>query len=348
MAKNDTSEEKTLPPSPKKLRDLRKKGQIARSTDMVTGVATTGAALYLVGTASGFSRDFEITTRVVFDLQNAPFELAASEALAALGVFVGLYLAGLSAVVAGCVIIANVIVNKGFLFSLDPMKLSFDKLNPIEGFQRLVSVRSAVELVKISLKAALLVSLCLIAMTSGLQAIFSIPFCGVECVGPILGRVATPMIVIAIAILLFAGIIDVAVQTWLFRRDQRMSKTEAKRERKDEEGSPEVRTAQKRQRSRFLQTASHYTEEDATIFIEGHSVAVGLRFVRNETPLPVIVCKGRGEQAARLLAAAQGRVAIHFDDEFASGLAQRAELGGTLPEAYFPNFIKALQETGQL
>jgi type III secretion protein U len=349
MSKSDTSEEKTLPASAKKLKDLRKKGRISRSNDMVSGAATTVACFYLMITANSFSHDFRTTVNVIFNLQNAPFDLASSEALNTLGVFLGLYLATLIVIVVCVVIVANIVINRGFLFSLDPIKLDFNKMNPVEGFQRIFSVRTAVELAKNIIKIGLLCGFCLAALASGLKAAFSIPFCGFNCVGPVANQIAFPMIMIAVSIFILAGMIDILLQTWLFKRDQRMTKTEAKRERKDEEGSPEVRTTQRRLRRRLLQQASKYTEADATIVIEGLSTAIGLRFVRNETPLPIIVCKGRGEQASDILNIAQGqKTPIHFDDEFATKLAQRADIGSSLTETFFEAFIKALKATGQI
>ena len=269
MSSKDTSEEKTLPASPKKLKDLRKKGQISRSNDMVAGAATTAACFFLALTEDRFSHNFRSAVDIVFDLQNTPFEFASSEAMKTLRVLLGSYLALLVTVVVSVVIVTNIVINRGFLFALDPIKFDLNKLNPVEGIQRIFSVRTAVELAKNVVKIALLFSLCLAALSGGLNAAFSIPFCGILCVGPVANQIARPMIIIAVTIFIFAGLIDVVLQRWLFMRDQRMTKTEAKRERKDEEGSPEVRTMQRRLRRRLLQQFSRYTEADATIFIEG-------------------------------------------------------------------------------
>lgn len=345
----DTSEEKTLPPSAKKLKDLRKKGRISRSSDMVSGVTTTVICIYLGLTTNWFFENFRVTVAALSSLQNAPFYFAADATRRALTTSFGYYLAILLTIVVSVVVVTNMIVNRGILFSMDPMKLDLSKLNPVEGFKRIFSMRSAVELSKNLIKTGLLFSFSLIALASGLRATFLVPFCGIDCVAPTVKQIAYPMITVAMVIYLLGGLIDVALQNWLFRRDQRMTKTEAKRERKDEEGSPEVRTMQRRLRTILLQRASKYTVVDATIFVEGFSTAVGIRFVRNETPLPIIVCKGRGSLASDLLYVAQAqRTPVHFDDELATRLAQRSEIGSTLREEFFEGFISALKATGQI
>jgi type III secretion protein U len=346
---NNTSEEKTLPASPKKLKDLRKKGKIPRSPDMVAAATFTAACGFLALTADRFSNNFRSTAQYIFGFRQSDFNIAALDALNALGLQFGYYLALLLVIVISLAIVTNIVMNRGVLFSMEPMKFDLNKLNPVEGFKRIFSMRTAVDLAKNTVKVTLLLVFCLIALANGLQAAFFVPFCGSGCLGSVARQMALPLIIIAVVILLVAGLIDVLVQRWLFLRDQRMTKTEVKRERKDEEGSPEVRLAQRRLRRGFLQRFSKYTAEDATIFIEGFSTVVGIRFIRNETPLPIVICKGKGNQAGDLLIMAQAqRTAIYFDDEFATGLAQRVEIGSSLTETFFEPFIKALKASGQL
>jgi type III secretion protein U len=345
----ETSEEKSLPPSAKKLKDLRKKGRIARSNDMVSGATTTVVCIFLALTSGWFFEDFRASAYLLFRLDYSSFQVASDSALRTLRIFFGYYLAILLIIVVSVVVLTNLIVNRGILFSLDPMKFDLNKLNPVAGLKRIFSMRSAVELSKNLIKISLLFTLCSVAVLGGMKAMLLIPFCGLDCVAGVTKQVAYPMIGIALIIYLIGGVIDVALQNWLFRRDQRMTKTEAKRERKDEEGSPEVRTTQRRLRNLTLQSASKFTEGDATIFIEGFSTAIGIRFVRNETPLPIVVAKGRGAQASDLLYAAYGhKTAIYFDDDFAAKLAQKAEIGSTLKEEFFEPFIKALKAAGQI
>jgi type III secretion protein U len=348
MSKDNTSEEKSLPASPKKLKDLRKKGRIARSTDMVAGAGTVAAFLFLTSATGAFTRSFQETVQTIMGVMELPFRLAAAEAAKTIVFNLGYYIAALIFIVVSVVFAANLAINRGFLFSLDAIKFDFNKLNPVEGFQRIFSMRSAVELAKNIIKIGLLLVFSIYALIGGLKAAFSIPYCGIKCLGPVAHQLALPIIITAAVIFLLSGIIDVAIQNWLFMRDQRMTKSEAKRERKEEEGSPEIRQTQRRLRRRFLQLEK-YTDADATIFIEGISAAVGLRFVRTETPLPVIVCKAKGERVIDLINFAhQQKIPIYFDDEFASNLSSKAEIGATLTQVFFEAFIKALKATGQL
>ena len=55
MSEKDTSEEKTLPPSLKKLRKAREKGQIAHSKEAITAATTAAAFGYLLSSLSPLS-----------------------------------------------------------------------------------------------------------------------------------------------------------------------------------------------------------------------------------------------------------------------------------------------------
>jgi type III secretion protein U len=149
---------------------------------------------------------------------------------------------------------------------------------------------------------------------------------------------------VAVTLLLFAGLLDLNIQRWLFRRQHRMTRSEAKRDRREEEGAPEVRSYRGRLRQGILQTSNVYGPADATIMIEGGDSIVGLRFIRGETPIPVIVCKGRGNRIAEIAnIAVEKNIPKYFDEELASGLYRTQEPGGSLPELYFDPFIQALK-----
>jgi type III secretion protein U len=347
MSDGSSSEEKTLPPSQKKLKDLRDKGQIARSSDMVSGLATSLAFVYIWLNRNSFSDRFKEASNYVASLPTDRFDLAAAQGSKAMALAFAPFLAGLILVVLSSVILANFIVNKGIVFSVDAMKFDFNKLNPVEGFKKIFSLRSIVELAKNLTKFTLFSAACTFILLYSLNPPFQIPFCGEKCVTPVITAIVSPIIILAVGLFLVSGMADIGLQRWLFIRQNRMTKTEAKRDRKEQEGSPEVKGAQKRARQGLLQMSSKYLPEDSTMFVEGGGYVIGVRFVRNETPLPVIVCKGRGGRGFELLRSAyDNKIPIYSEEEFAANLFRKSEAGGHLAEQFFEPFIKGLRATG--
>src|SRR5262249_23819594 len=152
------------------------------------------------------------------------------------------------------------------------------------------------------------------------------------------------LLFVAVMLLLFAGLLDINIQRWLFQRQHKMTRSEAKRDRREEEGSPEVRSYRGRLRQGILQTSSIFGPSDATIMIEGSDSIVGVRYVRGQTPIPVIVCKGRGSRFTEIAnIALEKKIPKYFDEALASGLYRSHEPGGALTDLYFEPFIKAMK-----
>lgn len=316
---------------------------------MVAALSTTGAMIFLWLSFRSFASSFQEATQKVAQAGEVEFHDAVQRSVTTLWSNLGIYVTMLIVIIIGLVIVGNIIINKGFLFSLETIKFDLNKLNPIEGFKRIFSLRSLVDLIKNIIKIIVFLGLCIFVLWASFSAPFQVPFCGVSCFNSVMALLLTPIIIIACVMMLFSGAVDVGLQGWLFRRQQRMTKTEAKRERKDQEGAPEIKSVQRRMRQQLLNENNTYSAEDATLFIEGTSEVAGIRFMPGETPLPIVVCKGRGSKSDEILMYAyHNKKPIHIDEELASGLVRKIEVGSPLTEAFFEPFIRAMRLAGQL
>lgn len=140
------------------------------------------------------------------------------------------------------------------------------------------------------------------------------------------------------------------LQRWLFLRDQRMTKTEFKRERKDMEGDPILRQELARQRREFAQGSTMPLGiKHATVLIaEGQSAVIGLRYVKGETPVPTLVCKGRNDRAVQLVAQArQLYIPVVDEPALAQTLLETGKLGDYVDQAHFHDVAAVLIQTNQ-
>ena len=156
-------------------------------------------------------------------------------------------------------------------------------------------------------------------------------------------------IAFALIFLLFA-MIDVGVQRWLFLRDMKMTTTEFKRERKDMEGDPMLRQERMRQRREYAEgSTTPLGVKNATILIsDGQSAVVGLRYIQGETPVPVIVCKGRKDRAISLVATArQLYLPVVDDPDLTKALMNSGNLGDYVDQAHFHEVAAILIQSGQ-
>lgn len=342
---NDQSEEKSLPASEKKLRDSRKKGQVSQSKDMVIGVGTVAILLYLW---LGWDRlQTSLTALLVLphDTYAMPFLQAVDRVVSNSFDLAVVTVLPLLAIVMLASILTNVAVMRGFVFSTEPIKPKGDHVNPVSGFKKLFSIKNLVELIKSLLKTVLLTAAAAVLIWLGLEALVKGPICGPECIALSFGAIIKPLLAAFALIFIFFALFDVGIQRWLFLREMRMTKTEMKRERKDMDGDPTVRGERMRQRSEFAQGGGvALGVQNATVLImDGSSTAVGVRFVRGETPVPMVVCKGRKDRAISMLAEArQHYIAVVDDKELALNLARTSGLGDSIDERYFHEVAQAL------
>ena len=347
MAK-DTSEEKSLPPSRKKLRDAREKGQVPKSKDLTSGVALAGGLSYLMlGSASILAAAIAMIEKAS-DVAAGDFQLGLTAMLpfvghAAVGAVLPLLL-----IAPALVIASAMVVLQGIPFSVQPIIPSADKINPAEGFKRLFAMRSLIELVKSLVKVVVLAFVLMVILAGGLNALVLAPACGMVCVENVFHRLAIPLFAAATLAFLLVGLADIGLQRWLFMRDQRMGVSERKRERKDMDGDPHVRGERRRIMREALRLAAGLGVRRANIIIYGGGLTVGLRYKIKDMPAPMTVCRGRDERARSILAEA-GRlgIAASEDAELAKFL-YKVPLGQIVPSTLFQMIVQALRRAGEL
>jgi type III secretion protein U len=344
---NDQSEEKTLPPTRKKLRDAREKGQVARSRDLTSGISLAGAIGFLMLSGGTIVAAAVAMFETAGNVAAGDFMLgldAVSAAVMHAGLWTVLPLLLLGPML---VVIASTVILQGIPFSVDPLMPRLEKINPAEGFKRLFQLRSVVELVKSLVKMALIATLLLVVLMGGLNALVQLPGCGIGCVPGVLHALGFPLLGGALAIFAVTGLLDVGLQRWLFLRDQKMSPSEAKRERKDSDGDPHLRRERRRIMREAVRLAGGLGLRRATVVVhDGGGTTIGLRYKINEMPAPVVVCRARGSRASTMLAEAREiRLPATEDANLAASL-YRVPPGHGIPEHLFRPVALALSRAG--
>ncbi|WP_434714937.1 EscU/YscU/HrcU family type III secretion system export apparatus switch protein (plasmid) [Rhizobium sp. YTUHZ045] len=338
---SDTSEEKTHAATPHKLNEARKKGQIAHSSDFVRAVATCAGFGYLWLRGSVVQDKCQEALLVVDNLQNLPFNLAVRQALVLLIELTFETVGPLLGTLVAAVILAGLIANGGFVFSLEPIKPNLEKINPFEGLKRVASARSAVEAGKTQFKVMVLSASFLLFLLGTWKTMVYLPICGIGCIGLVFTQVKL-LSAIGAAALLIGGLIDLLLQRALFLREMRMTKSEVARQLKEQEGTPELKS----ERRRLREESAHDPPlgvHRATLVVRGKGILVGMRYVRGESGVPVLVCRAAGEAASELLNEARAlRVYVVDDHVLAHQLISTTKLGDAVPAQCFESVAKAL------
>lgn len=334
MAENDTSQERTEEPTPKRIRDARQEGQVARSRELnTTAVLMAGAAGMLIfGLSIGqamqrvFQFNFTLPREHLFDPGFMVIHLGASvqEAGLVLMPFFGLLLL---AALLGPVSLG------GFIFAGKAMTPKLSRMDPVQGLKRIFSLKGLMELFKALIKFVVIAVLSVVIlgllfkdlMSLGNQDVAQ----GVAYACWILGW---SFLALAAATILIA-VVDVPFQLWEHRRKLRMTRQELKDEFKDTEGKPEVRS-RVRQLQRELAQRRMMTEvpkADVVITNPEH-YAVALRYDPDADGAPILLAKGEDFMALKIREVANKHdVFVLEEPPLARAVWHSTEIGREIP-----------------
>ncbi|WP_122524209.1 EscU/YscU/HrcU family type III secretion system export apparatus switch protein [Pseudomonas viridiflava] len=340
----DTSEEKSQPATDKKLRDARKKGQVAKSQDLVSGVVILLCTLCIAVLLPKARAQVEALIDLTANIYIEPFADVWPRLLDHAEQIVLGITSPVVAVTVAAVILTNIVTMRGVVFSVEPVKPDIKRIHPGEGFKRIFAMRNLIEFLKGLVKVLLLALAFYIVGRQALQALMESSRCGAGCIESTFYLVLKPLAFTVLAAFLLVGAVDVLMQRWLFGRDMKMSRSEQKRERKDVDGDPLIKRERQRQRREMQALATKLGLGRASLMIGiGGNWVVGVRYVRGETPVPVVVCRGSPEESVQLLAqAAPLGIAVWADAGLAEQIAKRSVAGDPVPENTFQAVADAL------
>jgi type III secretion protein U len=343
----ETSEEKTLPPSAKKLKKAREEGRIAHSKEAVTAAVTATAFGYLLIRVPSLFARLSDGLLAIPELYAKPFDVAVSTLLDRLGSDIALATVPLIGLLISVAIITNIAINGGVVIAADPIVPKMKRLDPVTGFQRMFGLKTCVELIKSIVKLAAVGILTFVIITGALQALADIPACGLRCAAPIFGTLLSHLLLTAVALFLLLGGLDIGLQRWLFRREMRMTKTELKRERKDSEGDPMIR--RQRLQDQRRNSRSKTGLRNATFLIRSADIVLAMRYAAPDATVPILVARGTREGAFKLLDEAKALdLPIVFNATAVALLAPRLKVGRIITADVFQPIIGCMREAGVL
>jgi len=331
----NSGQEKTESATPKKRQEARKKGQVARSTEISSAMilmASLGFFYFgggwLFWNMSEFIKGIyqNIDTLRIYNTTDAG-AFSADVIYRLLSVLLPFLL---PIAVAG--LVANVL-QVGFQFHKEGMEPKLSKLNPISGMKRLVSLKSLVELSKSILKIIFIGSIAYLTVKSDMNAFPNLIHQEVGQILVFIARVSLKICFFVCLALIILSVLDFLYQRWQHEEDLKMTKQEVKDEQKQTHGDPKVKS---RIRSMQLEMARRrmmeaVPEADVVITNPTH-FAVALKFNAQEMIAPLVLAKGAGYVAQRIKEiAAQNQIPMVEDKPLAQALYKMVELGDYIP-----------------
>ena len=294
--------EKTEDPTGKKLSDARSRGKIAKSKDLSGAIDLIAAALVLAMLGPYISGEFaDLMTRTLGSApvgQSNPFDYIAPalhQAARSVVVTVGPVM-----VLMFVVILIAHFAQVGPLFTTKPVTPDLNRLNPISGVKRIVSLRGIMQTLMSIAKLSVVGTIVVLVIMRNEIKLVRLPLLTPGQATMVTIYVLIEILVWVLAILLVIGVIDYLYQKWQHKKDLRMTKQEVKDEVKSLEGDPELKRRRFRMAQEVAMQRVNTEVPDADVIVTNPThFSVAIRY-KNEWGAPRVVAKGADQIAMRI------------------------------------------------
>lgn len=331
--------ERTEDATPKRRREAREEGNIARSNDAASAILLLGAVLVLssgikplLGSLASMLEKSLVGDHLASGLR--PEEAAelvvppfVEATLAAMPILLGATLIG----------ILGHLWQVGFMVSNKVLEPKFDRLNPISGFGRIFGVQGVIKTAMDILKVVVVGWIAWSLGTGVLPQIAALPEIGLLRGFEEIGSMGLTLAMQAGAALLVLGILDYAVQFFKHERDLRMTKQQVKEEFKESDGSPEVKQRRmKIAREMARQRLGTAVPKADVVVTNPEHISVAIQYDPATMAAPRIVAMGADEIAMRIRQIAmKHNIPIIERKPLARALYAKAKVGQEIPADHY-------------
>jgi flagellar biosynthetic protein FlhB len=341
------AEEKTESATPKRRREAREKGQVAKSKELTTAVLLLVTFLTIRMFANS------IYTNLAQLLQMfLTFSVNVEDAVKT-GDIIKVYAGCLwvfAKVMAPILLVSSLVaialnyLQVGFLFTLKPLIPKFDKLNPIEGFKNIFSKNALVEMLKSILKIGIigyvifsylkdnfLVIPELLAMEMGATVVF-------------IGNTIINTGIRVAAVLIVISVFDYGYQFWEFEKKLKMSKQEIKEEYKMTEGNPQIKSKiREKQRQMSLRRMMTEVPKADVIITNPTHFAIAVKYDSTKAEAPIVLAKGKDIIAQKIKEIAkENNIPTVENKPLAQALYKSVEIGDMVPAELYKAVAEVL------
>jgi flagellar biosynthetic protein FlhB len=330
----ESFQERTEKATPKRIREAREKGQVARSQDLSAVLVMLCGVAALLALGPAMSRELRgLLTWTLTDSAKFAIDPATAQDFF---VKVGwVFVKAIAPIILALTVIAfgSSYLQVGNVFSSSALEPKFDKLNFITGAKNLLTLKSLVSLARDILKLTIIGTVAYYAIKKEVPTLVTFPQMGAGDIGSAMISISVRIAFKILLALLILALLDYAYQRFDYLRGLRMSRQDLKEEFKTTEGDPltrsRIRSIQREQaRRRMMQEVP---KADVVITNPTH-LAVALKYDADEMDAPTVIAKGERLVALAIKKIAQeAGIPIIENKPLAQALFKTVEIGMQVP-----------------
>lgn len=324
--------EKTEQPTPKKLREARERGEVAKSKDFTQTALIVAFFAYTVANGQHIVEKLGLLMTLPMRYIHLDFDAAVGELLEKM-LREGVHLLLPFLMIGIGVGIFAEAIQTGLLISFKAVMPSAKKLDIVSNAKNMFSKKNFVEFLKSTLKITVLSVVVYQLIRGSLPALMHVPAYDIVNFGHIVGELLKTMIVYTGLAYTVLSLADLAWQRFQYTKQLMMSKDEVKQEYKGMEGDPHIKSQRKAMHQELMQNDSVQSAREASVLVTNPThLAIAIRYQEDETPLPLVTGKGEGALAQAMIdAAIQAGVPVMQNIPLAHALFNEAAIQQYIP-----------------
>lgn len=324
--------EKTEQPTPKKLREARERGEVAKSKDFTQTALILAFFGYIISNGQSITEQIGRLMLMPLTYLNDDFRHASSVLVEDLLREGTVLLLPFLMIAIGVGIFAEVI-QTGLMVSFKAIMPSAKKLDIVSNAQNMFSKKNFIEFLKSMIKITVLSYMVYYLIMGSLPALMYVPAYDITNFGSIVGQLLKIMIVYTGLSYTVLSLADLAWQRMQYTKQLMMSKDEVKQEYKGMEGDPQIKSQRKALHQELLQNDSVQQAREASVLVTNPThLAIALQYDEDDTPLPLVTAKGEGALAQMMIdAAIEAGVPVMQNIPLAHALFDEASVNQYIP-----------------
>ena len=350
FAKDGPGGEKTEPASQKKLDDARKKGQVAKSKEIVNSAFLVIAFAFLKiyigilgeGLIDSFTKFYSIIPKYSTNSADMSKQVAAS-ILGEMFIDIGLLIAPFLAIAFFIYFVGDLVQVK-WKISSEALKPKFSNLNPVNGVKRMFSKQSLVNLLKSTAIVGICIYIVYSEITDNIFAIYALYDVSLNQAIVYAGEMVLSIALSISVVYMVVGVADFIFQKRKFKQDMMMTKQEVKDEYKQSEGDPTVRQQIKRKMREVSQRRMMQKLPEADVVITNPThFAVAIKYDLTIAKAPVVIAKGQDILAQKIKEVAREHdIEIVENKPLARALYHSVEIDEEIPQELYQAVAEVL------
>jgi flagellar biosynthesis protein FlhB len=346
------SGEKTEQPTPKKIKESRKKGEVFKSKDVIQALLFITAAAVITTGGPAYVSELIDLMKQFFQPEIMRGTMPENAMLTRMAYAWSKFLI-LTAPLMGALVIAGAAANfiqVKVLFAPEVIKPKFEKLNPVNGFKNVFfSPNTYIELIKNLIKFTVVFWLLYSAIRGSLRDIVPTAGMRLDQTASLAARLMTGLLFKVGGVFVVLGGADYMIQKKLFMKKMMMSKQEVKEEYKEMEGDPHVKHMRKHLFQQLMHGSVARNVPRATAVVANPThLAIAIRYDETTMQAPKITAKGQDSLALKIIEIAkEHKVPVIRNIGLAHALID-LEVGHEIPEDLYEAVAEVLNFVYQL